>query len=215
MKLLLGLIATTALFSQCRAAELTDLRAQDIRKTGAEMPAPAPAAGLTTYRSSEIFSSRTAAVNAMMNSEANLLKTGVPVFEKRTLRSGSGYTFEIAYLSSLRQAEYLSRETFGSAAAALNAAMNAEASLLKAGVPVAEIRVTGAGAGRRYELRYLASSEPKVFSPSRTYGSKAAALNGMYNTESRLLTGKVGPLEKRVLKAGDGYSFEIWFVQAE
>ena len=122
------------------------------------------------------------------------------------------YVFEIKYLSASPLRRYSSKTGYASAALVLNAAMNAEAAMLKAAVPVAEkavLKKTDGSYG--YALFFLAASEVKTFVPERTFGSAAAAMNGMYNTESRLLAGKVGVLEKLVTAAGGAYSFEIFY----
>jgi len=214
MKILLAMLAVFMVLAQnVRALELNEVTPANLKSVQIPEPGLARAAtGLSTYLSFRTFETKTGAVNAMMNAEARLLKSDVAVFEKRVIKSAGGYTFELKYLSAAPLRDYASKTAYTSAALALNAAMNAEAAMLKAAVPVAETGVLRKADGSYYyTLFFLSASEVKTFTPERAFSSAAGAMNEMYNTESRLLAGKVGVIEKRVTAAAGAYSFEIFY----
>lgn len=218
MKHILAVLAAAVVLEQHAAAlELGEVSLAAIRTV--EIPlarAPRAGAALSVYRSFMAFATKAGAVNAMMNAEGRLLRADVAVFEKRVLpASGGSYSFEITFLSPGSLQEYSSEESFSSAVLALNTAMNSEASMLKASVPVAETGVVSRENGfYGYKMTFLSRSSVKTFSPQRTFSTAAGAVTEMYNSEARLIAGKVGVAEKRITTAGGQYSFEISYVRA-
>ncbi|MCX5792577.1 MAG: hypothetical protein NTY45_10270 [Elusimicrobia bacterium] len=219
MKILLTILTAVLISAQnVRALELGEVNLAGI--TSIEVPKPEVARaenGISTYRSLNSFETKAGAFNAMMNAEARLLKTDVAIFEKRVVgRAGGKNGFELKYLSAARVFSYSSKASYLLAALALNSAMNSEASMLKGVVPVLETLVLRKADGAYYyKIVFLSGAEVKTFSPERTFVTALGALNELYNTESRLLAGRVGVVEKRVIAApAGGYSFEITYAAA-
>lgn len=207
----------TAVSVKAAGLELSSVTPAGLKEISVPVPPPAPArADLSVYRSARTFPSRAEAVNAMMNSEAALLKTGVAVFEKRVVRSGAEHAFILTYFSRAALRRYVSKEAYASRARALNAGMNAEGSMLRSGVPVAEtLTLRGLEGSYTYVLLFLSELPgPAVFIPADAYSSKVGAVNAIYNAESRLLAGGVGVMEKRITYGPAGYSFELVYVPA-